>query len=338
MESRIESGERETLLASLLRMGLIGTDEDPSLVRLTGGVSSLIVRAETRAGTVCVKQALAKLRVATEWFAPVERNSAEVAWMKIVSDLVPGAVPRIIAVDTQSQTFAMEYFTPHCHRVWKDELREGRASASVARSIGWLLADIHRGTAGNSEVQRAFATDASFFALRLEPYFLATAAANADCAAPLRALSADTAATKRALVHGDLSPKNILTGPHGPVLLDAECAWYGDPAFDIAFCLTHLLLKCVWRPAGENEFLACFDAMSNAYLSRVTWESMEELEARAARLLPALLLARVDGKSPVEYLRTTDERDRVRRFAKTFVVSSPKTLKTIRYSWSRQRV
>ena len=100
-------------------------------------------------------------------------------------------------------------------------------------------------------------------------------------------------------MHGDVSPKNILVGPRGPVFLDAECAWYGDPAFDLAFCLNHLLLKCSVVPQAKAGFLRCFDALSDAYLDG---DRFEGVEARAASLLPALLLARVDGKSPVEYL------------------------------------
>ena len=151
----------------------------------------------------------------------------------------------------------------------------------------------------------------------------------------LRALSADTAATRLALVHGDVSPKNILVGAAGPVLLDAECAWYGDPAFDIAFCLTHLLLKCLWRPAFARGYLACFDALARAYFSAVTWEDAAALDARAARLLPALLLARADGKSPAEYL-DEEARTRVRRFAKPFVVAPPDTVDAIRHRWNEE--
>ena len=102
-----------------------------------------------------------------------------------------------------------------------------------------------------------------------------------------------------ALVHGDVSPKNILVGPDGPVFLDAECAWYGDPAFDLAFCLNHLLLKCVWVPSAKEKLLQCFSVLSSSYLQRFSSGNLEE---RTASLLPALLLARVDGKSPVEYL------------------------------------
>jgi Ser/Thr protein kinase RdoA (MazF antagonist) len=121
-------------------------------------------------------------------------------------------------------------------------------------------------------------------------------------------------------VHGDVSPKNILVGPRGPVFLDAECAWYGDPAFDLAFCLNHLLLKCIWVPKAAEGFLACFRALSGAYLEKFSPGNLEE---RAARLLPALHLARVDGKSPVEYL---DEEGKALVRAKARAMTGAKTL------------
>jgi Ser/Thr protein kinase RdoA (MazF antagonist) len=130
----------------------------------------------------------------------------------------------------------------------------------------------------------------------------------------LRQLAEVTASTRIVLVHGDVSPKNVLVGPRGPILLDAECAVFGDPAFDVAFCLNHFLLKAVWQPQYAPAYLACFDAFVAAYLRRVDWEDAPAMEARTARLLPGLFLARVDGKSPVEYLTGT-QRDRVRRLA-----------------------
>src|SRR5581483_762593 len=130
--------------------------------------------------------------------------------------------------------------------------------AAVARAVGERLARIHAATADRADIAARFATDAGFHAIRLEPYLLATARVHGDLVAPLTELVAVTAATRRALVHGDVSPKNILIGPNGPVFLDAECAWFGDPAFDLAFCLTHLLLKCLWTPSAAPRFLAAF--------------------------------------------------------------------------------
>jgi aminoglycoside phosphotransferase (APT) family kinase protein len=148
------------------------------------------------------------------------------------------------------------------------------------------------------------------------------------------ALSRQTLATKKALVHGDVSPKNILAGPKGPVFLDAECAWYGDPAFDLAFCLNHLLLKCIWNRAAGPALLTAFDTLATAYLAGVDWEPPTEAEARTARLLPALFLARIDGKSPVEYITDESDRDLVRATALPLIADPPQRLGSIRDAWA----
>jgi aminoglycoside phosphotransferase (APT) family kinase protein len=155
-------------------------------------------------------------------------------------------------------------------------------------------------------------------------------------ASRLEELARVTGVTKQALVHGDVSPKNILCGPRGPVFLDAECAWYGDPVFDLAFCLNHLLLKCVWRPQWSARYLACFDALAAAYLAGVTWEAREQTQARAAALLPGLFLARVDGKSPAEYITEDWQREAVRRLAKPLLLRPVDTLAEIRARWAQE--
>jgi aminoglycoside phosphotransferase (APT) family kinase protein len=137
-------------------------------------------------------------------------------------------------------------------------------------------------------------------------------------------------------VHGDVSPKNILIGPHGPIFLDAECAWYGDPAFDLAFCLNHLLLKCLWTPPAADAFLHAFDVLAKAYLAGVSWEPQGALEARTARLLPGLLLARVDGKSPVEYLTAATAKEAVRRVARALLAEPTERLYGMRTAWARE--
>jgi aminoglycoside phosphotransferase (APT) family kinase protein len=202
--------------------------------------------------------------------------------------------------------------------------------------VGHRLARVHAATARREDIARQFGTDAGFHAIRLEPYLLASARAHPALAAALEALAARTARTRVALVHGDVSPKNILIGPAGPVLLDAECAWWGDPAFDLAFCLNHLLLKCLWTPSARSGFLAGFAALAEAYLAGVDWESPDDLERRAAALLPGLLLARVDGKSPVEYLTTEVQRDVVRRVARPLLQQPPTRLAEASVAWRQE--
>ncbi len=329
------TAETAALTESLRSLGLAAKDENPRYQALTGGVSSQIWRVDLRRGPVCVKRALPKLRVEREWLAPIERNHYEFAWLRVVSAIAPHSVPRLIAHDAKQNLFVMEFLSPESHPLWKAELHNGLADPAFAGQIGRLLALIHRTTAHDSAIAAEFSTDAIFHSLRLEPYLEATALRHPDLAPALYRLVETTATSKHALAHGDVSPKNILVGPQGPVLLDAECAWYGDPAFDLAFCLNHLLLKCLWTPAASRDFLRCFDALHETYLGGVAWEPADILEARAAALLPALFLARVDGKSPVEYLTVADQ-DRVRRVAKPLIHAAPDRLETIQRTWAKE--
>ncbi len=332
----IPEGPVPEIRAFVVRAGLVDAQETPLFTPLTGGVASDIWKVETATRVFVVKKALAKLRVAQDWRAPVSRNASEVDWLETASRVAPGSTPSILAHDPEAGAFAMSFLEPSDHPVWKSELRDGRADPDFAAKLGRIIGTIHRATAGDHDVAARFANDDLFHAIRLEPYIEATAQVHPDIYAPLMALSADTLATHRALVHGDVSPKNILVGPRGPVILDAECAWYGDPAFDLAFCLNHLLLKALWTPSARAGFDACFRALVKAYLAEVMWETAVQVEARAARLLPALFLARVDGKSPVEYVTTTDAKDRVRRVARPLIAQPAETLTAIADAWSRE--
>ena len=317
-------------------MGLLETGRTPALVPLTGGVSSDIWRVDLAIGPVCIKRALPRLRVAADWRAPVERNAYEVAWIRCAGDIVPEAVPEVLGEDSLLGMFVMRYLDPSDHPLWKTQLSAGNADTGTAIRVGERLVRIHAATAGDADIRSRFATDATFHAIRLEPYLLATARAHPELAARLEDIAAATASHKQALVHGDVSPKNIVVGRHGPIFLDAECAWYGDPAFDLAFCLNHLLLKCLLVPAAKTGFLACFETLVNQYLAGVDWELPAELESRAARLLPGLLLARVDGKSPVEYVTDERDRQRVRRVAGRLLSKPVSRLAAVSASWREE--
>ena len=325
------------LIEPLRRMGLLRAGERVRFTPLAGGVSSDISLVETGGQRFCVKRALQRLKVAALWEAPIERNAAEAAWMRAVQRWLPRAVPRVLGEDPKAGVFAMDYLAPADHPLWKTELLAGRADPGFAAAVGGDLAAIHARSAAEPGVREAFANDGTFEAIRIEPYLRATGRAHPALATRFEALARATLATKRALVHGDVSPKNILIGPRGPVFLDAECAWFGDPAFDLAFCLNHLLLKGAREGADRRRYIAGFSTLARAYLAGADWESADGLEARAAALLPALFLARVDGKSPVEYLTRESEKAAVRRVAMPLIADPPRRLAEIADAWKRER-
>jgi aminoglycoside phosphotransferase (APT) family kinase protein len=327
-------GPDPAILDFVARAGLVSGSATARFERLPGGVSSDIWLVSCGSEAFCVKRALPRLRVAADWRAPIERNAKEAAWIRAVSRFMPDAVPALLAEEPASGIFAMQFLPPQSYPGWKEQLRWGHVVPAAAAEVGRRLARIHGIMAKSATATSEFAADAIFHALRLEPYLLATARAHPDRAAALQSLAETTARTKLTVIHGDVSPKNILVGPAGPVLIDAECACFGDPAFDLAFCLNHLLLKCLWVPAAAARLLLAFDTLSATYLGAVNWEPADEIESRAARLLPALFLARIDGKSPVEYLTEERDKDAVRGVARSLLARPPTRLAEIRQVWA----
>lgn len=324
----------DDILEALRAGGFLAVGDAADASPLAGGVSSDVFSLQTANGPVCVKRALPKLRVAADWRAPVERSHYEVEWLRVARAFAGDAVPQVLFEAPEAHVFVMAFFDPDTHSVWKQDLAEGRVDPSFAGQVGALVASIHAGAAGSAEIAARFQTEALFEDLRLAPFLRHTALAHPDLAGRLTTLADRTAAARISLVHGDVSPKNILHGPNGPVLLDAECAWYGDPAFDLAFCSAHLLLKTVWKPAHAKAYLASFEALQGAYLAGVDWEPATDVAARAAELTSAVLLARVDGKSPADYLRTPQDRAFVRTTARRLVADTPATMSGLATVWN----
>jgi aminoglycoside phosphotransferase (APT) family kinase protein len=325
---------RPAVGAFLRRAGLLAPgDPDPVLTPLAGGVSSDLWRADLPSGPVCVKSALAQLRVAREWLAPTSRNRVEYDWLRFARPLAPGQVPRVLGYDERAGMFAMEYLPPDRYPVWKTLLLAGQVDADAARDVGALIGTLHAASALDAAAAARFATDDNFDALRVTPYLRVTAQVHPDLGERLDEIAAVTAGTRLAVVHGDVSPKNILLGPDGPVLLDAECAWYGDPAFDVAFCVNHLLLKSVKVPSAAAALRAAAHALAAAHAAHVHWEPAARLDGRVAALTPALALARVDGSSPVEYL-TEPQRATVRAAARRLLLEPPPTVSDLIDRWA----
>jgi hypothetical protein len=211
--------------------------------------------------------------------------------------------------------------------VWKALLLAGQVDVGAAWAVGALVGWLHAASALDPPAAATFATDGNFDALRITPYLRVTAQAHPDLRERLDEIAAVTAGTRLAVVHGDVSPKNILLGPDGPVLLDAECAWY------VAFCVSHLLLKSVRVPSAAAALLAAARALAVAHASHVHWEPVNGLDGRVAALTPALALARVDGGSPVEYL-TEPERAAVRSAARRLLLEPPPTVNDLTGAWA----
>ncbi len=283
----------------LSRQGLLDPGAKPVLTPLTGGVSSDLWQVDLPSGPICVKGALSRLKVATPWFAPVSRNRVECDWLRFAHRLRPGQVPRVIAHDAQAGFFAMEYLEPSRYPVWKARLLCGEVDAASARAVGELVGHLHSASARDPAAATRFATDDNFDALRIGPYLRMTARAHEDLAGRFAELAERTAGVHLAVVHAGGA-----LGPNGPVLLDAECAWFGDPAFDLAFCLNHLLIKSVKLPQRAAALRTAARALADGHAAHIDWESPAGFTERVTALLPALTLARVDGSSPVEYLDT----------------------------------
>ena len=297
---------------------------------LTGGVSCDVWKVETPSGPIVVKRPLPQLRVAAEWLAPVERGTSEVCWLRRARGVDPAIVPEVLAELPTGHAFAMR-FLPGCP-VWKDELMAGRVDPAFAARVGAGIAAVHAATAYNDGDRADFPNDEMFRALRVDPFLLHVARQDAELAPALTALANDLASRKIALVHGDVSPKNILVSADGPVFLDAECAVYGDPAFDLAFCTTHLLLKAVW--SGDARLNEAASALVAAYRAGVDWEDAGDALLRAGKLTAALLLARVEGKSPAPYLTDPVHKRVVRDQARAMILA-PQPIDALVANWKR---
>jgi aminoglycoside phosphotransferase (APT) family kinase protein len=317
---------------ALRRMDLLADGQVPLLTILRGSNSSELYRAELGWGIVCVKRALPMLRRASIC-APTQRNHTESEWLKLARAVVGESVPEVLG--ECNGMFAMDYLDPNRHTSWQVLLRDGEITPSAAAEVGRLIGRVHAATAHNLAVGRRFDADESFYVQRIEPLVIATAQAQPALATRLKQSALSLRRNKIALMHGELIPENVHIGPKGPVLIDAECASYGDPAFDVASLLAHLLMMSVWRPHWRDRYLICFDAFCAAYAQRISWEIPEQIDERAALLVPVVLLGSVLGSLPTQFLYGPRERDLVAGLARRLLVDPVVRLAAVRESWRR---
>jgi 5-methylthioribose kinase len=317
--------ENHTALLEYLRSkGLVAPDEEPAVHTLQGGVSNRTVLVNRLDGEAWVlKQALAKLRVAVDWFSSPTRIQREALGLRWLARLVPQqAITSLVFEDPEQNLLAMRA-VPEPHVNWKQMLLAGRIQRDHAEQFGSLLGTIHRQAYRQRDEIATQFDDRSFFeSLRIEPYYSYTATQVPAAATLLHDLIDETQRTRLTLTHGDYSPKNILVYSNRLILLDHEVIHFGDPAFDLGFGLTHLLSKAHHVQGHRHDFVAAGLLFWQSYvaaLGDVPWATT--LEERAVRHTLGCLLARVSGRSPLEYL---DEAERTRqRSAVVTLVSQP---------------
>ncbi len=302
-----------------------------SVTPLVGGVSCDIWRVEEDGRRFAVKRALPKLRVQAEWFADIARNRHEQDYLKYVGKFLPASVPSILF--SGDDFFAMEFLGKE-FRDWKTRLLAGEIEPCTAAGAGKTLGAIHRESWNDHQAAQLFDTGRHFHDLRIAPYLLASAEKHPELAGLIHSEAKRLGSTKLALVHGDYSPKNLMVAPGRIVVLDCEVAWFGDPAFDLCFLLNHLLLKSLHLREKAGAILDLIPWIVLAYQAEIGEHHFQTVSHNSPALLLCLLLARIDGKSPAEYLTAPEKKDFIRSFVRRHLASPPETLPELVELWS----
>jgi len=289
------------LIDYLITNNWMEADQSVAIRELSGGISCITLLVETsHHDPIVIKQARQKLKTAEDWYSNPQRIHIEAAAMRALQHLTPPhTVPKLLFEDKQHHLVGMEA-VPEPHINWKKMLMKGEIHTDHVRQFGRILAGIHSGSLHNLDYQKNFADRHFYTTLRIEPYYVFAAQQVPEAAPFIHTLIDDTLANPACLVHGDYSPKNILIHNHRLILLDHEVMHFGDGTFDLGFSMTHLLSKAR-HVEGKK---AAFQQAAKLY-----WEEYgkhfdvdESWEQRAVRHTIACMLARVKGKSLLEYL------------------------------------
>ncbi len=324
----MEIRDDESLISYLRTTNRILQDEVPTIQVLSGGVSNRTFLLTRPTGEAWVlKQALAKLDVSVDWFSDPARIAQEALGIQWLARLAPpGTIPPLVFFDPTQHILAMQA-VPKPHENWRTMLLAGQLHEEHIRQFAELLAMVHCGSfERRAELEEIFCDRSYFESLRLEAYYAYTAEHVRETTAFYDALIKDTRAQRLGLVHGDYSPKNILVQNEQLILLDHEVIHFGDPAFDVGFSMTHLLSKAHHVSHLRREFAKATKLYWRVYRQApgyVPWNT--EYESRVVRHTLGCMLARVDGRSPMDYWTET-ERTRQHRVAVRLMQSDIRTV------------
>ncbi len=318
----------------LRESGRVPDQAEIDVRELSGGVSNIVLRVDIRGKPpFVIKQCRERLRVAMDWRARLDRIWTERATLDLLHSILPeGTVPTVLFEDRPEYLFAMTC-APDGAITWKSHLMAGEIDPDIATRLGTILGTIHARAHEHPALREILSDTSLFEELRVDPYYRTAARAHPDIAPRIDALIAamDRPADQRTLVLGDFSPKNILVHSGGLILLDFECAHAGDAAFDLGFFLSHLVLKTIRAASTDRQLGSLYFGLTpvfwRSYFDRrggIDAVARMELVRRAILHVAACSLARVDGKSPVEYLGSREQAI-ARSFAREALLTAPTT-------------
>lgn len=308
---------------------LLNKSIDYNSKKITDGVSSDIWHVKTEQDIeFCIKRALAKLTVKEDWYAPISRSKFEAMYFQNCFAVAPNNFPKLLGYDNKNYILAMEWYSPDSYLVWKKKLLNKKVEKEDFKNVSNLLIKKHKKFFNSKNLEKQFDNDVTFYSIRIEPYILFTSKKYPDFKNKFDSVAESLVRNKKTLIHGDFSPKNILIKDNSPLILDAETACWGDPVFDLAFCNNHLLLKSL-LPDGYGKKLLnlSFNFVKN-YIDNISWEDKNVFTKRLLDITPLLLLARVDGKSPVEYFKVKQQ-EITRQLGKHILITEVKTLEQL---------
>ncbi len=322
----------ENLRGYLVERQLASREAEVIVSELGGGVSNIVLLIEwpnEPDRRWVAKQSLGKLRVKDDWRSDRERIFREAEAILALAPLLGDtALPKVIQIDRERYFFIMTA-APAGSVVWKESLLAGHVDPAVARQVGTLLGRLIVSSRADLRLKERFADRTVFDQLRIDPYYRTTAARHADVRPVLEELMADSWKIQTSLVHGDYSPKNALVKTQNVFLIDFEVVHWGDPSFDAGFLLNHLFLKALHQPRFSKAYIDAAREFWKALLTELGREPPGDFEAMTLRHLGGLMLARIDGKSPVEYIREEKTKERVRQAAKRILRERPERLEEV---------
>ena len=310
----IDIADKNTLESYLLERGVINKEEGYSIKYCEGGVSCTVAFVYAGEKPLIIKQALKQLKVKEEWLCDPNRMGIEYHSNAIYHRLAPDCAPEVYFYDEENYLYGREAVPENCS-MWKADLLSGLIDFFVAEKSISTLVQVHNGCAGDKETAELFADKKIFYELRISPYIEFTVGKHQELKDFSKPIIAELMESAITLVHGDFSPKNIMVIGRNASILDYEVAHYGHPSFDLAFFSNHFILKAVKNKQWAGAYIAMLNYMLGIYFSKVTCVPARELEKSFVQLLSLLMLARVDGKSPVEYLTLEEDKELVRTMA-----------------------